>query len=287
MYRIFACLAFTASTLATAQAPTDTGLWARYQARAEATTVNQPHWASPLVTVNARIEQGFRTDFVRQTAPTTGYTTWNYGNTKGLQLIPLPRVELRISPPPFLAHSAPRSLNGFGDIAFRIKYRLYGSNEQEHNAIITADLSASIPTGKNGDGSCCAIVTPMIELGKGFGQLALTTTISATLPASNVSTLGRSLGWNNALQYHLYKYIWVEDEFNSTCYIGGKYDGKQQTFNTPGLILSRIPLPLARTHEGASAPPPLAISLGIGEQTALTHFNTYNHSPIFTARLRF
>ena len=28
-------------------------------------------------------------------------------------------------------------------------------------------------------------------------------------------------------------------------------------------------------------------TFGAGEQIALTHFNTYNHSPIFTTRLRF
>jgi hypothetical protein len=31
----------------------------------------------------------------------------------------------------------------------------------------------------------------------------------------------------------------------------------------------------------------LRITLAVGEQIALTHFNTYNHSPIFSARVRF
>ena len=246
------------------------------------TGTDQPHWATPLVTTNARIQQGFRTDFVRQTAP-TGATTWNFGNTKGLQLIPFPRAELRISPPPFFEHSAPHTLDGFGDIAFRLKYRLYGSNEQHHNAIITAEFSASIPTGKNANGSCCAILTPAIGLGKGYRNLAWQTTFGATLPASNTTKLGRSLTWNNAIEYHATPILWIVDEFNSTFYLGGKNNGKQQTFNTPGIVISRIPLLRARPGD----PNPLAISLGTGEQIALTHFNTYNHSPVFTARLRF
>ena len=213
---------------------------ATYEARALAAETDQPHWATPLVTTNARIQQGFRTDFVRQTAP-TGATTWNFGNTKGLQLIPLPRTELRISPPPFFEHSAPHTPDGFGDIAFRLKYRLYGSNEQHHNAIITAEFSASIPTGKNGNGSCCAILTPAIGLGKGFRNLAWQTTFGATLPASNTTKLGRSLTWNNAIEYHATPILWIVDEFNSTFYLGGKNDGKQQTFNTPGIVISRIP----------------------------------------------
>ena len=258
------------------------GLFSAYRARASATQVNQPQWATPLVTTNARIEQGLRSDFVRQTAP-NGASTWNFGNTKGLQLIPLPRMELRISPPPFFEHSAPANPDDFGDIAFRLKYRLYGSNEQHHNAIVTAELSASLPTGKNGNSNCCAIITPTMDLGKGFQKLDWQTTFGATLPASNTNKLGRSLSWNNALQYHATKLLWIEDEFNSTFYFGGKNDGKQQTFITPGIVVSRIPLLRGRP----GAPARLAITLGAGEQIALTHFHTYNHSPVFTFRLRF
>lgn len=258
------------------------GFFSSFEARALATQVNQPHWASPLVTTNARIEQGFRSDFVRTTSP-TGQSTWNLGNTKGLQIVPLPRLEVRISPPPFFLHSAPSTPNGFGDITFRLKYRLYGSNEHHHNAALTATLSASIPTGKNGNGSCCAILTPSVELGKGFGKLVLTIAPSASLPASNTIRLGRSFVLNNAIQYHATHLLWIETEFNSTFYFGGKYDGRQQTFTTPGIIVSRFPLPFIRDASHS----PLRLTLGAGEQIALTHFNTYNHSPIFTARLRF
>jgi hypothetical protein len=256
--------------------------WARYQARAVATQVDQPHWASPLVTTSPRVEQELRADFVRQTA-TNGITTWNYGNTRGLQFIPLPRTELRISPPPFFSHSNPTTPDGFGDLAFRLKYRVYGSNEDHHNAIISVTLAGSIPTGKNGNGSCCAIVTPTLLLGKGFGKFALTTTASGTLPASNTIGLGRSIVWNNAAQYHVQKFIWLQSEFNSTFYKGGKNDGKQQTFAAPGLIISRIPL----IHARPGATSPLLFSFGVGEQIALTHFKTYDHSPMLSGRLRF
>ena len=100
---------------------------------------------------------------------------------------------------------------------------------------------------------------------------------------SGTDKLGRSAIWNNAIQVRLGKFVWVEDEFNSTFYKGGKNDGRQQTFATPGIIVSRIPL----IRGAGGQTDPLAISLGAGEQIALTHFNTYNHAPIFTARLRF
>jgi hypothetical protein len=70
-------------------------------------------------------------------------------------------------------------------------------------------------------------------------------------------------------------------ETNSTFYLGGSNDGKQQTFVTPGVIVSRIPL---KRSGGAVR---LALTLAAGEQIALTHFNTYNHSPIFSGRFRF
>jgi hypothetical protein len=254
----------------------------RYEKRVESTLVNQPHWATPLVTVNSRVEQGFRSDFVRQTSP-SGAKTWNLGNTKGLQFIPLPRLEIRVSPPPFFLHYDSKAIDGFGDIAFRAKVRIYGSNEQHHNAIVTAYMGASIPTGKNNNGSCCAVLTPTLELGKGFGKLAMTTSGGGSLPVSNTVKLGRSIVWNNAIQYHVARFVWIENEFNATFYKGGSNDGKQQTFDTPGIFLSRLPL----VHGNAGAPDLLSLTLGAGEQIALTHFNTYNHSPIFTGRLRF
>ena len=275
-------LSIAALCLTTTYAVGQSSFLSRYKSHVDSTLVNQPHWATPLITVNARVEQGFRTDFLRQTS-STGAKTWNLGNAKGLQFVPLPRVEIRISPPPFFLHYDSKAIDGFGDFAFRGKVRIYGSNEQHHNAIITAYTGASIPTGKNGNGSCCAILTPTLELGKGFGKFAMTTSVGGSIPMSNTVKLGRSIVWNNAFQYHLSRFVWIEDEFNSTFYEGGSNDGKQQTFNTPGILLSRLPLVRGAAGKGDL----LSITLGAGEQIALTHFNTYNHSPVFTARLRF
>jgi hypothetical protein len=77
------------------------------------------------------------------------------------------------------------------------------------------------------------------------------------------------------------KLLWTEAEINSTFYLGGSNDGKQQTFATPGVLISRIPL------NGSGGVVRLTLTLGAGEQIALTHFNTYNHSPIFSVRFRF
>src|ERR1700688_265176 len=60
---------------------------ARNQPGVSATQAEQPHWITPLVTVTPRLEQEIRSDFVRQTN-TKLLDTWNYGNSKGLEIIP-------------------------------------------------------------------------------------------------------------------------------------------------------------------------------------------------------
>ena len=272
-----ACLLLT---LSTPRASGQDGRFAKYEARLAATLAEQPHWATPLVTTNPRVEEDIRTDFVRQSV-TGGQQSWNYGNTKGLQIVPFRRVELRFSPPPFITHTNPKVEDGFGDVAFRAKVRIYGSNEQHRNAIVTALLGASVPTGKSGNGSCCAILMPTLEAGKGFGRADVVTSPGGSLPVSNVAKLGRQFVWNNVLQYHAPGLEWVQVETNSTFYFGGSNDGKQQTFVTPGVAVSRIPL---TRSTGAVK---LTLTVAAGEQIALTHFNTYNHSPIFSARFRF
>jgi hypothetical protein len=133
------------------------------------------------------VEQGMRADFLRQSLP-GAQQTWNLGNTKGLQLVPFQRVEVRFSPPPFIIHSDPKISHGFGDVAFRMKYRLYGSSEEHH--IVTAILGASVPTGKNSNGSCCAILTPTLGLGKGYGKLDVVSTVGGSLPVTNTAQAG-------------------------------------------------------------------------------------------------
>ncbi len=258
----------------------------RYQARVSATQGEQPHWVTPLVTVTPRLEQELRSDFVRQYT-TKGYGIWNYGNGKGLELIPERHTEIIINIPPFFDHSDGAE-DGFGDISFLAKERFYARNEEHGNAIVTAFLSGSIPTGKNGNGSCCAVVTPTLAVGKGFGQLALTSTAGGSLPVTNSSSLGHGIAWNNTIQYRggkngVARLFWPEVEFNSTFYKGGSNDGKVATFATPGMIIGRIPL----SHDATGKPGRLGLTFGAGEQIALTKFHTYNHATIITVRLPF
>ena len=267
--------------LATSQCRAQAGLFKEYQRRALATQVNQPMWATPLNTTSPRTEQGLRADFSRQTG-SNGQSTWNYGGTKGLQILPLPRTEFQMSAPPFFSHSDPKVMDGFGDVSMRVKVRFYGSNEQHHNAIVTGVLQTTLPTGKQKNGSCCAVLLPTLELGKGYGPVAVTITAGGVLPMSNSAALGRSIALNQALQWKVSPLVWLQTEFNTTVYAGGKNDGQHQTFTTPGIVVSRI-----RLGHYARERYPLLLTLGAGEQIALTHFHTYDHAPIVSCRLRF
>jgi hypothetical protein len=278
-----------AVTAAGAQQPAgaNTSFIARYQARVTTTQAEQPHWITPLVTVTPRLEQEFRADFVRQTnaAPNT---TWIYGNGKGLEVIPARRIELLFNLPPFFNRNAPNAKDGFGDVSLLAKGRIFSRNEEHGNAILTAFVGASVPTGKNGNGSCCAVITPTLAGGKGFGPVALTSTLGGTLPVSNEKRLGHTILWNNAVQYHVAKtgvgrFFWPEAEFNSSFYSGGSNDGKIATYATPGVVVGRIPL----THDALDRPGRLGLTFGAGEQIALTHFHSYSHALVLTARIPF
>lgn len=288
-YALLLAAALTAAPaiLRAQQAQTGSTFVERYQARVSATQAAQPHWITPLVTVTPRLEQELRADFVRQTN-TQHYDTWNYGNGKGLELIPQRNIELIFNVPAFFNHSEPKIQDGFGDVSFLAKVRLFARNEEHGNGIVTAFLGASVPTGKNGNGSCCAVITPTLAVGKGFGQFSLTSTAGGSLPVSNAKGLGHTIGWNNAVQYHVARtgvgrFFWPEVEFNSNFYKGGSHDGKAQTFVTPGLIIGRIPL----GRNAAGEPGRLGLTFGAGEQIAVTHFHTYNHALVLTARLPF
>ncbi len=258
----------------------------RWQARATATQNEQPHWVTPLVTVTPRLEQEFRTDLVHY-YNNSRHEIWNYDNGKGLELIPEKHTEVLVNLPPFLDRHNGES-DGFGDVSFLLKERFFARNEEQGNAIITGFLGASIPTGKNGNGSCCAIVTPTLAVGKGFGNLALSSTAGGSLPVSNANGLGHSITWNSVAQYRVTstgfgRRLWPEIESNAVFNKGGPNAGKNQELVTPGVIFGRIPL----KHDAEGNPTRLGFTLGAGEQIPVTHYHAANHYTVLTFRIPF
>lgn len=251
------------------------GYFSGWFARVDKTKDEQPHWVTPLATTTPRLEEEYRYDqFWQENAK--GVTTNNYDGGKGLELIPCEKVEIIFNVPPYIAHNNPNVKDGWGDAAFLVKYRLLSANEEHGGYILTAFLGWSVPTGQFSNGALHPVITPTIAYGKGFGNLDVQGTFGVGLPTADTSILGRTIAWNNAFQYRLFRKFWPEVELNSAFFQDGKNDGLKQNFVTPGLVMGRFRL------AGR-----VGFTLGGGYQIATTQFHTTNHSAILTVRFPF
>ena len=242
--------------------------------RVSATQAEQPHWVTPVVTVTPRLEQEIRYDFLHQETATGNIT--NIGGGKGLELIPTHNTELIFNVPPYLIHSNPTAVDGWGDVSFLLKYRIASANEEHGNYILTAFLAGSIPTGTYKNGALSASVTPTIAVGKGWHRFDVQSTLGSGLPVDDTAEIGRTLLSNTALQYHAARFLWPEVEINHTSWYGGTNDGRKQTFITPGLVVGKIPI-----HHR------VGLTMGAGFQIAATHFHQFNHAFVGTIRMPF
>jgi len=244
-------------------------------ARVDKTKNEQPHWVTPIATTTPRLEEEYRYDQL-WTVNAKGVATNNYDGGKGVELIPTEKVEVIFNIPPYLEHHNPNVHDGFGDVAFLVKYRLLSENEEHGNYILTAFLGWSLPTGDHTNGAPHAVITPTIAYGKGYGDFDLQGTFGIGMPVADTSTVGRTFAWNNTFQYRVMKKIWPEVELNTTFFQDGPNDGQKQNFVTPGLVIGRLHL-IGR----------VGCTFGGGFQIATTHFHTSNHNGILTLRFPF
>jgi hypothetical protein len=235
----------------------------------------QPRWITPLATVTPRLEQEYRYDQLWQ-VNSAGVTTNNFDGGKGLELIPFERVEIIFNVPPYLAHNSPAIHDGWGDVAFLVKYRLLSENEEHGNYILTAFLSWSLPTGSYKNGALHPVITPTIAYGKGIRNFDLQGTFGVGLPTADTNLLGRNYAWSNTFQCRVFHRFWPEIELNSTFFQDGPNDGGKQNFVTPGLVLGRFRL------AGR-----VGLTFGAGYQIATTHFHTSNHNALLSVRFPF
>jgi hypothetical protein len=268
-------LAFSAGTMLHAQ----DNFFTKWEQRASSTQAKQPSWSVPLVAPYPMLIQVFRADFTRQITPTLT-DTWNYGASRGLNLIPGFNSEFDVYYAPYIQHNS-AARDGFGDVGFLGKYRIVSGNEKNGNYMLSAQLTATIPTGSYSNGSTDASVSPTLLAGKGFGKFDVISSLGGTIPTGDTVKLGRSIAWNTTAQYKMAKFIWPEIESNATYYYGGKNDGKMQNFVTPGVTFSKL-----KFHP-QDAKSRAAIAFGAGEQIATSGFHTYNHNLVFTGRILF
>ena len=251
----------------------------RWQARATATLSQQPKWAPPVVSPYPQLIQVVRADFFRTISP-THVTTWNYGDSRGINLIPLANTEIDVFYPPYMQHSN-STVDGFGDLGFSAKYRFLSRNEKQGNYVVSAFINATVPTGDHKNGAAHPTIGPNVAAGKGFGKFNVTSCFGATIPTEHADTIGRSIAWNTNAQYHLAKHAWVEIEDNATWFNGGANDGKKQNFVTPGVLAG--PFKLYPTDSKRRE----AFMFGAAIQIATSSFHANNHNANFTARYTF
>ncbi|MGH7653101.1 MAG: hypothetical protein ACREN6_00430 [Gemmatimonadaceae bacterium] len=252
------------------------GFWGRWFKRSDHSKAEQPHWITPLATTTPRLEQEFRSDINWSQAKPGGPYAESYGNTKGLEFIPFENVEVILGVPAYVVHNNPAVPNGWGDAQVLVKYRLFAGNAEHGDYILSAFLSSSFPSATNGNGPTNAIITPTLAYGKGWGMFDMQGTISAAEPAGNTSAIGRTYTWNHTFQLHTLERIWPELEINQSWFSGGKNDGKEQTFLTPGVVVGRMPL------TGR-----LGLTVGAGVQIAVSQFHTSDHNIILSMRFPF
>ncbi|HVB99074.1 MAG TPA: hypothetical protein VNJ12_07050 [Candidatus Dormibacteraeota bacterium] len=248
------------------------GWWARV-GRAQA---SQPHWITPVAVVTPLLAEEFRFDEVWQTA-SSGATTADSFDGKGLELIPTQHIEVIAGVPAYFRRSSPSpARSGWGDFPMLVKYRMFSAPSGEGNYVLTAFFGATLPTGTAGNGAGETVLHPALAFGKGWGDFDVQGTFGAAIPVGTWRELGTPLALNAAFQYHIFGKFWPEVEINSTAWPNGTQDGKKETFLTPGLVIGRFPL------WGRAG-----VVVGGGVQIAVTHFHRTNHNLIFTIRLPF
>ena len=265
--------------LAGANAYAQSGFFTNWENRVRKTTAQQPGRVVPVIAPSSGLVQLARTDIVRQYAP-AGTLTMIYGNSKGFNLIPFYKTEVDINFPPYVQHNTPKTADGAGDFSAVLKYRLFSGNELHGNYSISAQLLATKATGSYKNGTASTTYTPTIMGGKGFGKFDIQSSIGGLLPTHSVNLIGRTIQWNNVVQYKVGKMFWPEIETNSAYYFLGPHAGKNQTFITPGVMVSKIML---SSNERSR----LALIFGGGMQIATSHYHAYNHELVFTSRISF
>jgi hypothetical protein len=116
----------------TVQTDADTGFLHEWIAMVTETQSEQPIWITPLATTIARLEQEYRWDFQRPIHH-GGISTYNYGASKGLEIIPAKRFEVILAIPAYVVNNPDSPKNGFGDWQFLVKYRIAAENAEHGN----------------------------------------------------------------------------------------------------------------------------------------------------------
>jgi len=240
----------------------------------------QPHWMTPVVTVTPRLEQEFRYDMFWQGRP-NNVTLDNYGNNKGLEIIPTHNTEVIIAVPAYQVRTNAKGVQttGWTDETFLLKYRFLAENEEHGNYIVTGFLGLQVPTGSEAFTANHTIITPTLSGGKGWGTreqgFDIQTTLGIAIPTGGTKALGQPVSWNTTFQLYKGKF-WPAIEVNYTYFHQGPNDGKSQLALTGELVIGRYEL----SHR-------VKLIFGGAYQQVVSSFKTFNSTWYVTGRLAF
>lgn len=279
MMRFILIAIFALQALSTSLCTAQKNFFSQWEDRVRKTSAQQPGWAVPVVAPPSGIVQLARIDVLHQWS-STGASTWNYGNSKGFNFIPYYKTEIDVNLPPYIEHNSPKVVDGAGDFSMVLKYRPFSGNAENGNYSTAFQVAATGATGSYKNGMARTTINPTLIVGKGFGRFDVQSSLGGTLPVGSIHVIGRTIVWNTVAQYHVRKIFWPEIEVNSSFFHLGSNDGKNQTFITPGLMVSKINL---RRDPGNR----LALLFGGGMQIATSRYHAYNHGLVLTGRMNF
>ena len=279
-----ALIVMATSLIASPAFAEDESFFSNWLANVSSTQEEQPHWMTPLVTVTPRLEQEYRFDYSHSDVPKPkeGTTIDSYGGGKGIEIIPSRNTEIIVGVPAYQVKDVPNkpSVTGVADENLLLKYRILTANEEHGNYIVTAFLGTSLQTGGNAFTTNHTLVTPTIAAGKGWGDresgVDIQSTLGMAVPSGGLSTLGRPLTWNTALQGHVGKF-WPEIETSYIHWYDGALAGKSQMMITYGTTIGRFVI-----KDRVKA------IVGVGYQIVQgTQVVNLNHATLATMRITF
>jgi hypothetical protein len=260
--------------------------FAHWSDRVDQAQASQPHWITPLATTTPRLEQEYRYDQLDDHLG-NGANLDNFGNGKGLELIPTTTNEIILGVPGYIVRTDVEAAHGLADWPFLlVKQRLVSANEENGNYIVTVFLAGQAPTGAEPFTNHSYVITPTLAAGKGWGNFDIQATVGVPVPVEHENEIGTTLVSNVALQYHFLKYFWPEFEFNDTYWFDGPRAraGINQLFVTPGIIFGRFQISQR-----------VKLIFGVGYQFAVLPSQqilhpltpTFDHGVLWTARVTF
>jgi len=237
----------------------------------------QPALITPFVGADPRLIQYARLSVAHQYTA-AGTETVSYGNNRGAGIVVGKRFEFDYMPPAYIQHNS-TAVDGFGDTAAVVKYRIASGNAESGNFDIAAILGHCFATGSHKNGASTGSFAPTLVGGYAFRRFDVISSVGGTLPTGKISTQGRTIAWSALMQAHATRHVWFEVENNATFYFAGSHDGKMQNFVTPAAFY------VVRKKEWKPLHPFFIIDGGM--QFATSGFHTYNHNLISEMRVIF